>query len=73
MVGLNLFHPGYYEYNVSSVNLCDSLPDKVSVKLNIKSLSISLSTQLLHCGAGGAEHQLQVGLGSGGGLWPGCR
>lgn len=39
------------------------------MKLNIESLSIPLSTQLLHCGACGAKHQLQVSLWGGGGLW----
>lgn len=39
------------------------------MELNIQSLSIPLSTQLLHCGTGGAEHQLQVCLRGRGGLW----
>lgn len=47
----------------------DCLPDEVSVQLNVQSLAISLSTELLHSCAGGAQHQLQVCLGSGGGLW----
>ena len=50
-----------------------SLPDKVSVQLNVKSLSVPLSAQLLNCGAGGAKHQLQVGLRGGGGLRAGSR
>lgn len=45
-----------------------ALPDEVSVKLNVEAPSVSLSTQLLHRGAGGAEHQLQVCLRSGAGL-----
>lgn len=45
-----------------------TLPDEVSVKLNVEALSVPLSAQLLHRGAGGAEHQLQVCLRSGGGL-----
>lgn len=49
------------------------LPDQVSVQLNIESMSVPLSAQFLHCGGGGAEHQLQVCLGGGGGLWTRCR
>lgn len=45
-----------------------SLPHQVSVELNVEAPPVSLSTQLLHRGAGGAEHQLQVCLGSGAGL-----
>lgn len=40
------------------------------MKLNVEAPSISLSTQLLHRGAGGAEHQLQVSLRGGAGLRP---
>lgn len=43
------------------------------MKLNIESLSVPLSTQVLHCSTGGAEHQLQVCLRGGGGLWAGGR
>lgn len=43
------------------------------MQLNVESLSVSLSTELLHGGAGGAEHQLQVRLRGGGGLWAGSR
>lgn len=45
-----------------------SLPHQVSVKLNVEAPSVSLSTQLLHRGAGGAEHQLQICLRGGAGL-----
>lgn len=38
------------------------------MELNIEALSVPLSTQLLHCGGGGAEHQLEVRLRGGGGL-----
>lgn len=38
------------------------------MKLNVEAPSVSLSTQLLHRGAGGAEHQLQVCLRSRAGL-----
>lgn len=49
--------------------LCEYLPDQVSMKLDIESLSIPLGTQLLHSSAGGAEHQLQVCLRGGRSLW----
>lgn len=38
------------------------------MQLQIETLHVSLSTQLLGGGVGGAEHQLQVRLGAGGGL-----
>lgn len=38
------------------------------MQLNVEALSVPLSTQLLHCGAGRAEHQLQVCLRGGGRL-----
>lgn len=44
------------------------LPDQVSMELNVQCLAVPLSAELLHGGAGGAEHQLQVCLGSRGGL-----
>lgn len=52
--------------NLSGISVY--LPEQVSMQLNIESLSVSLGTQLLHRGSGGAEHQLQVCLRGGGGL-----
>lgn len=43
------------------------------MQLDIEALSVLLAAHLLHRGAGGAEHQLQVGLGGGGGLSPSSR
>lgn len=52
----------------SSVTMYNCLPDQVSMELNVQSLAVSLCTELFHGSAGGAEHQLQVCLGSRGGL-----
>lgn len=40
------------------------------MQLQVEALHVSLSTQLLGGGVGGAEHQLQVWLGAAGGLGP---
>lgn len=50
------------------VTICNCSPDKVSMELHVQSLAVPLSAELFHGGAGGAEHQLQVCLGSRGGL-----
>lgn len=55
-------------WEAGCVGVTASLPDEVSVKLNVEAPPVSLGTQLLHRGPGGAEHQLQVCLKSGAGL-----
>lgn len=64
---LHCLHWCSTEQTCQCLNVC--LPHEVSMKLNVQSLSISLCTHFLHCGGGGAEHQLQVCLRSGGDLW----